>query len=130
VKKPRGAIINLVFLSVKKQWSSRQRVRDRVIGDDREGGSTQITTTNGAFTTPDWQVTTSLATLPRSMKAERRHELQTNSLAQALQNFPQFMQQYGTKIIIAIVLIVLLARNHAGAAAFVGAGGDGGDPPA
>jgi hypothetical protein len=42
------------------------------------------------------------------MKAERRHELQTNSLAAALQNFPQLLQQYGARILLGITLVVLL----------------------
>jgi hypothetical protein len=42
------------------------------------------------------------------MKAERRHELQTNSLALWLRwRFPQLLQQYGTRILLAVVFLAL-----------------------
>ena len=42
------------------------------------------------------------------MKAERRHELKTNTLARGLENLPEVSRQHGTKIL-AGVLVVLLA---------------------
>jgi hypothetical protein len=41
------------------------------------------------------------------MKAERRHELQENSLAKGIQNFPQFWKDYGSKISLVIILFLL-----------------------
>ncbi len=46
-------------------------------------------------------------TLPRPMKAERRHELKTNSLMQRLRLFPQFVSQYQSQIALVSVLIAL-----------------------
>jgi hypothetical protein len=42
------------------------------------------------------------------MKAERRHELQTNSLARFLENLPLYLRFHLTKIIFGLVIIVLL----------------------
>jgi hypothetical protein len=47
------------------------------------------------------------------MKAERRHELQENTLAQALSNFPALWAAHGNKVllvVIAIALVILLVR--------------------
>jgi len=47
------------------------------------------------------------------MKAERRHELQENSLAHVLQNFPLYLSVYGGKILtflLVIALVVLVFR--------------------
>jgi hypothetical protein len=49
------------------------------------------------------------------MKAERRRELKTNTLAQTLENFPLFWSMYGTKILIgvvAVLAIVLFVRSQ------------------
>src|SRR5947208_7600658 len=52
-------------------------------------------------------------TLPRPMKAERRHELQENSLARWIDNLPIAARLYADKIllvIIAVLLVVVLIR--------------------
>jgi len=41
------------------------------------------------------------------MKAERRHELQENSLIRNVRNFPQFWKDYGSKISLVIILFLL-----------------------
>jgi hypothetical protein len=41
------------------------------------------------------------------MKAERRHELQENSLIRGVRNFPEFWRAYGSKILLGIILILL-----------------------
>src|SRR6187402_1374414 len=49
------------------------------------------------------------------MKAERRRELKTNTLAQSLENFPLFWSLYGTKILIgvvAVLAVVLFVRHQ------------------
>jgi hypothetical protein len=43
------------------------------------------------------------------MKAERRHDLKTNTLATTLVELPTFWKQYGTKILVAAVAIVAVA---------------------
>ena len=46
---------------------------------------------------------------PEIMKAERRHELQTNSLALWLRwRLPQIWQQHGTKILLGLILVALM----------------------
>lgn len=48
------------------------------------------------------------------MKAERRHELQENSLVRGVRNFPEFWKDYGTKIALVVILFLLalvLVRN-------------------
>jgi hypothetical protein len=42
------------------------------------------------------------------MKAERRHELQENSLARGINRFPEFWRQHGTKLSLGIVFVMLL----------------------
>lgn len=42
------------------------------------------------------------------MKSERRHELQTNSLAHALGQLPQFWALYGNKVLIGLIIVVLI----------------------
>ncbi|MGH7214510.1 MAG: tetratricopeptide repeat protein [Tepidisphaeraceae bacterium] len=42
------------------------------------------------------------------MKAERRHELKTNTLALGLEHFPELMRRYGGKVLLALVAIVLV----------------------
>ncbi|HEY8665812.1 MAG TPA: hypothetical protein VIL86_04060, partial [Tepidisphaeraceae bacterium] len=41
------------------------------------------------------------------MKSQRRHELQTNTLAQKLEGLPGFWQQHGNKVLIAIIVAAL-----------------------
>jgi len=41
------------------------------------------------------------------MKAERRHQLQENSLIRNVRNFPEFWRAYGSKILLGIILILL-----------------------
>jgi hypothetical protein len=41
------------------------------------------------------------------MKAERRHQLQENSLIRTVRNFPEFWRAYGSKILLGIILILL-----------------------
>ena len=41
------------------------------------------------------------------MKSERRHELQTNSLAQALAHAPEFFRQHGSKLLLGIIIVLL-----------------------
>lgn len=43
------------------------------------------------------------------MKAERRHELQTNSLAHALANAPEFFRVHGSKVLLVVILGLLAA---------------------
>jgi predicted negative regulator of RcsB-dependent stress response len=53
------------------------------------------------------------------MKAERRHELKTNTLAQGLGGLPMFWAQHGTKVLLAVVAvlaIVLFFRFQASSA--------------
>ena len=50
------------------------------------------------------------------MKAERRHELKTNTLAHGLEGLPEFGRRYGTKIllgIVAVLTIVVFVRYQA-----------------
>lgn len=42
------------------------------------------------------------------MKAERRHELKTNTLAQGLEGLPAFWRQYGTKVLLAVVAVLAI----------------------
>ena len=47
------------------------------------------------------------------MKAQRRHELQTNTLAERLSNLPEFWNKHGTKVLlvlVAIALVIVLIR--------------------
>src|SRR5688572_21463268 len=47
------------------------------------------------------------------MKAERRHELKNNTLAQGIGGLPMFWHQYGTKVllgVVAVLAIVLFIR--------------------
>jgi tetratricopeptide (TPR) repeat protein len=49
------------------------------------------------------------------MKAERRHELKTNSLSKGLENAPAFFQQYGSRILLGVIVCLLayiLVQNH------------------
>src|SRR4051812_44363984 len=48
------------------------------------------------------------------MKSERRHQLQTNTLAQGIYTFPELWRRYGTKILLAIcaVLAIYLFVQH------------------
>jgi predicted negative regulator of RcsB-dependent stress response len=41
------------------------------------------------------------------MKAERRHELQENSLIRGVRNFPDFWRAYGSKILLGVILVLL-----------------------
>ena len=41
------------------------------------------------------------------MKSERRHELQTNSLAQALSHAPEFFRAHGSKVLLVVIVILL-----------------------
>lgn len=41
------------------------------------------------------------------MKAERRHELQENSLIRSVRNFPEFWRDYGSKILLGLILVLL-----------------------
>lgn len=43
------------------------------------------------------------------MKSERRHELETNQLAQSLANLPEMMRLYGSRILLAVTLVILVA---------------------
>ena len=43
------------------------------------------------------------------MKAERRHELKTNTLARGLEQLPEAGRQHGTKILVAVLGVLLLA---------------------
>lgn len=52
-------------------------------------------------------------TLPPPMKAERRHDLKTNTLAREMQNLPQLWRQHGNKlllVLIGIMLIIIVIR--------------------
>ena len=42
------------------------------------------------------------------MKAERRHELKTNALARGLTDFPDFWREYGSRILLAVVVGLLV----------------------
>ena len=42
------------------------------------------------------------------MKSERKHELQTNSLAASIAKLPGFWERYGTKLLIAVILVALI----------------------
>ena len=42
------------------------------------------------------------------MKAERRHELQENSLARFIDNFPVMLRLYADRILLAVVLVLLV----------------------
>ena len=42
------------------------------------------------------------------MKAERRHELKSNTLAHGLENLPEFGRRYGTKILLAVVAVLTI----------------------
>src|SRR3954471_22835746 len=60
-----------------------------------------------------------LTTLPRPMKAERRHHLQENSLVHALEAAPFFFRKYGTQLLLGVlivVLVIMLLRNRAASA--------------
>src|SRR5690554_192559 len=53
------------------------------------------------------------------MKAERRHQLQENSLAHALASAPFYLQKYGTQILLGLLIVILavvLIRNRASSA--------------
>ena len=53
------------------------------------------------------------------MKAQRRHELQTNSLAQFMDNLPAFLKLHGNKILLGIIfvaLVIVLLRYRASSA--------------
>jgi hypothetical protein len=53
------------------------------------------------------------------MKAERRHELKTNTLAQGIEGLPVFWRQHGTKVLLAVVAVlavVLFVRFQRNAA--------------
>jgi predicted negative regulator of RcsB-dependent stress response len=41
------------------------------------------------------------------MKAERRHELQENSLVRGIRNFPEFWRAYGSKVMLGVILVLL-----------------------
>ncbi len=43
------------------------------------------------------------------MKAERRHELQANTLAATLTNAPEFLRQHGAKVLLVIIVALLIA---------------------
>jgi tetratricopeptide (TPR) repeat protein len=43
------------------------------------------------------------------MKSDRRHELQTNSLDQALRRTPDFLREHGSKVLLGIIIILLIA---------------------
>src|SRR4051812_23888925 len=48
------------------------------------------------------------------MKAQRRHDLKTNTLARGLENLPEASRQHGTKILVAVLgvlLVVFLVRQ-------------------
>jgi hypothetical protein len=49
-----------------------------------------------------------LTTLPRPMKAQRRHDLKTNALAHVLEDFPGFMREYGSRILLGVILCALV----------------------
>src|SRR4051812_17738874 len=58
------------------------------------------------------------ATLPPPMKAERRHQLQNNALAQHLETFPEMLKRQASKIMLAITAILVVVfivryRNNA-----------------
>ena len=42
------------------------------------------------------------------MKAERRHELQENSLARFIDNLPVMLRLYADRILLAVVLVLLV----------------------
>jgi hypothetical protein len=49
---------------------------------------------------------TPVTKLPHLMKAERRHQLQTNTLAQGIGAFPLFWHKYGTKLMLGVVAVL------------------------
>jgi hypothetical protein len=49
------------------------------------------------------------------MKAERRHDLQTNTLDRTIRNLPEYWREHGSKIalaVIAILLVIVLVRMY------------------
>jgi len=53
------------------------------------------------------------------MKAQRRHALQTNSLAQSMENLPEFMKLHGNKVLLGVIfiaLVIVLIRYRASSA--------------
>jgi tetratricopeptide (TPR) repeat protein len=42
------------------------------------------------------------------MKAQRRHDLQTNSLARFMDNLPEFLKLHGNKVLLGVIFIALL----------------------
>jgi hypothetical protein len=49
------------------------------------------------------------------MKAERRHELQTNTLDRTIRNLPEYWREHGSKIalaVIAVLLVIVLVRMY------------------
>src|SRR5688500_13364604 len=42
------------------------------------------------------------------MKAERRHQLQENSLVHALESAPFFFRKYGTQLLLGVLVVILL----------------------
>ena len=49
------------------------------------------------------------------MKAERRHELQTNTLDRTIRNLPEYWREHGSKIalaLIAVLLVIVLVRMY------------------
>lgn len=48
-------------------------------------------------------------TLPRPMKAQRRHELQENELAKVIKRAPSFWQQSGGKILALLIAVLVIA---------------------
>src|SRR5438034_4188119 len=51
---------------------------------------------------------TSSLQFPALMKAERRHELQENSLARFIDNLPVMLRLYADRILLAVVLVLLV----------------------
>jgi hypothetical protein len=43
------------------------------------------------------------------MKAERRHDLKTNTLARGLETLPEASRQHGTKVMVAVLAVLLIA---------------------
>ena len=43
------------------------------------------------------------------MKSERRHELQTNSLASVLVRTPEFIREHGSKVLLGVIVVLLVA---------------------
>jgi hypothetical protein len=46
-------------------------------------------------------------TLPRPMKAQRRHELKTNTLAESLRDLPELARRWGSTALLAVVVVAL-----------------------